>query len=107
MQESALRGFEVANATRLHQGSSACKHCGKDYTGNVTHLKEHLEKCRIFHKANRATVKEKNDTVYPLHKSKLAKSSQNLINFPRLSNSEKSDLDVQAAMWCFMGNHPF
>src|SRR5579859_998022 len=84
----------------------ACKHCAKNYTGNVTHLKDHLAKCRMYQKAGKKTVaKENQQAIDPL--VEFAKPSQGQIGFPRLSNSAKADLDIQAAMWCFMGNHPF
>jgi len=84
----------------------ACKHCGKNYTGNVTRLKEHLAKCKTFQKA---IAKEKKDTGNAVQQGSftLATPSQTPINFPRISKSEKANLDIQAAMWCFMGNHPF
>ena len=37
----------------------------------------------------------------------MAKPSQTTINFPRLSPSQKEEIDLQAAMWCYMGNHSF
>jgi len=42
----------------------------------------------------------------PFRNSTMAKG-QRALNFPRLSPAEKSELDFQAAMWCFMGNHSF
>lgn len=30
-----------------------------------------------------------------------------MINFPRLSAAQKQELDLQAAMWCYMSNRPF
>ena len=34
-------------------------------------------------------------------------TSQSEINFPRLTAKQKLELDIKAAMWCFMGNHAF
>src|SRR5271168_1062751 len=36
----------------------SCKHCAKEYTGNVTYLKKHLDKCRIFLKTVSKDKKE-------------------------------------------------
>ena len=57
----------------------------------------------------KAIAKEKKDTRNPDQQGSftLATPSQTPINFPHISKSEKYDLDIQAAMWCFMGNHPF
>ena len=93
---------------------SSCKHCSKEYTGNVTHLKKHLGKCRIFLK----TAKDKKESQNLLPQSKSAthtRNTQTRINFPRvskpvpkkeLSDAEKKDLDFKAAMWVFEENAP-
>ena len=36
-----------------------------------------------------------------------ANSNQSQINFPSLTPARKKELDILAAMWCFLGNHPF
>jgi len=81
----------------------ACKHCFKVLYGNATHLKEHLKKCRKFLKQ----MSQKKKTDDSLHQFIFIESSQTQLNFPRLSSEQKNDLDIQAAMWCFMGNYPF
>ena len=35
------------------------------------------------------------------------KPAQPELNFPRLTSMQKHDLDLQAAMWCYMANQPF
>ena len=43
----------------------------------------------------------------PSHITKPANSNQSSLNFPQLSPKEKSEIDLHAVMWCFMGNHSF
>jgi len=81
-----------------------CIHCKKGYTGNVTHLKEHLEKCRTYQKTLKAN---KNPPINSLQQTQLGKPAQVEINFPRLTPVEKAEMDIKAAMWCFMDNFPF
>jgi len=82
----------------------SCKHCSKEYTGNVTYLKKHLDKCRIFLKT---VSKDKKETKNLSPQSKPAnktRDTQTRINFPRvskplqwkeLSDAEKKDLDFK------------
>src|SRR5579859_7064256 len=36
-----------------------------------------------------------------------ADSNQSKIQFPSITGQRKKDIDILAAMWCFLGNHPF
>ena len=39
--------------------------------------------------------------------TKTSQQNERIINFPRLTAIQKEEIDLQAAMWCYMGNHPF
>ena len=82
----------------------ACKSCNKVLAEHVTHFKEHLKSCRTYiEKTITKTIQDNN----PFHTAKNAMTQQSTINFPRLTNSQKTGIDISAAIWCFMGNHPF
>ena len=36
-----------------------------------------------------------------------ANPNQTQLNIPRLTEQQKRDIDVLAAMWCILDNHPF
>jgi len=53
------------------------------------------------------TITEKIQAQNPLNNSTEPIPSQKTITFPHLTHAEKSKLNSQAAMWCFMDNLPF
>src|SRR5579859_6581591 len=66
-------------------------------------FKGHLKRCKTYiERTIMKTIQANN----PFRNSTMAKG-QRALNFPCLSPAEKSELDFQAAVWCFMGNHSF
>jgi len=84
----------------------ACNFCNKVLAENVTHFKKHLKGCKTYiEKTIMHTIQGHNPFVSGI--AKPSQRNQTTINFPRLSPSQKEELDFQAAMWCFLDNMPF
>ena len=82
----------------------ACKWCNKVLVEHATHFKKHLQNCNIYIKRTiMKTIQDSN----PFHVPVEANRNQTQLNIPRLTEKQKRDIDVLAAMWCFLGNHPF
>src|SRR5579859_4588757 len=86
------------------QDRYACRFCNKVLAEHTTHFKEHLETCKRYVKQTASnTIQNSNPFNIPVK----ANSNQSQINFPSLMPARKKELDVLAAMWCFLGNFPF
>jgi len=94
----------------------SCNHCSKEYTGNVTRLKKHLDKCRIFLNTVSKDKKEAKNLPPQSNPANKTRDTQTRINFPRvpkpvqrkeLSDAEKKESDWNAAMYVFTENAPF
>ena len=71
---------------------------------HATHFKDHLRVCKTYiQRIITKVVQARN----PFNVSSPAIANQSTINFPRLSKNQKTELDIQAVMWCFMSNHSF
>src|SRR5438552_76135 len=81
-----------------------CKHCSQSYAKNQTCFAKYLKKCTAFQKT---ISKESQHTSAFSNAMNARTTSQSEINFPRLTAKQKLELDIKAAMWCFMGNHAF
>src|SRR5579859_2024492 len=74
------------------------------YTESPTCFRMHLMMCKTYiHK----TIMRKFQDNNPFQPPSVVRTTQSEIDFPRLTPSQKSALDIKATMWCCMGNHPF
>jgi len=86
----------------------ACKWCNKVLAEHATHFKTHLRGCNIYIKRTMTkTVQDSNPFNVPIELSQAANRTQSQLNIPRLTDQQKKDIDVLAAMWCFLSNHSF
>ena len=53
------------------------------------------------------SIIQSNNSFHTAVIAKTSQRNQTTINFPRLTPAQKEELDLQAAMWCYMGNHSF
>ena len=81
-----------------------CNYCEQTYKAHPTRQREHLKVCRKYLKS---ISKDSNEANTTFNDQSDVKSAQSEINFPRLTSMQKHDLDLQAAMWCYMANQPF
>ena len=85
----------------------ACKWCNKVLVEHATHFKKYLQSCNIYIKRTiTKTVQDSNPFHVPVEGNS-ANRNQSQLNMPRLTEQQKKDIDILAAMWCFLGNHPF
>ena len=82
-----------------------CNFCEQIYKANSTRQKDHLKVCRKYLKSISKNSKEISNIEFD--DQSIVKHAQSELNFPRLTQSQKHDLDLQAAMWCFMANQSF
>ena len=85
----------------------ACKWCNKVLVEHATHFKKHLQSCNIYIKR---TITKRIQDSNPFHvpvEAYPANRNQSQLNIPRLTEQQKEDINVVAAMWSFLCNNPF
>src|SRR5579859_7314529 len=81
-----------------------CKWCNKVLAEHATHFKDHLKTCTTYvEQTMLKTIQKSNPFNVPVE----THSNQSRINFASLTVQKKEDLDMLAATWCFLSNHPF
>jgi hypothetical protein len=100
-QKPKRYAFFAANLISKDQYS--CKWCNR-VLADATHFKEHLRVCKIY---IQWTITKSVQANNPFDVSLSTIVNQNMLNFPELSKDQKAELNLQAAMWCFMSNHSF
>src|SRR5437667_4613069 len=81
-----------------------CNYCEQRYKAHPTRQKEHLKVCRKYLKS---ISNDSNEINTMFEDQSVLKPAQPELNFPQLTSMQKHDLDLQAAMWCYMANQPF
>jgi len=72
-----------------------CNFCNKVLAENVTHFNQHLKVCKTYiEKTITSAIQSHN----PFISGGISKSGQSTISFPRLSPSQKEELNLQAAL---------
>lgn len=69
-----------------------------------TRFREHLLSCNLYIET---TITKSIQASNPFALETSDTRIQRSLNFPRLTPTQKHEFDIQAAMMCFVGNHPF
>src|SRR5579859_6101348 len=87
----------------------SCKWCNKLLVEHATHFKKHLKSCNTYIKRTMSkTIQATNPFHVPvLQEANQTNRNQPQLNMPHLMSQQKKDIDVLAAMWCYLGNLPF
>src|SRR5271155_5396656 len=90
----------------------ACKWCDKPLVEHATHFRKHLSNCNKYINATKSGKIQATGNPFNFHvpvrqEANQTNRNQTQLNMPTLTSQQKKEIDVLAAMWCYLGNLPF